>query len=90
MSLLDNSISNNWVLSPDHTHYGLLPNFLRCKFVDGLIDSEILLTFKDSEDPSGSESLMFRGAFKGGFPHGKFQVYDITEEPIEEYELAFE
>ena len=89
ISLLENSISNNWVLSPDHTHYGLLPNFLRCKFVDGCIDSEILLTSKISEDPTDSESLMFRGEFKSGFPHGKFQVYDITEKLIEEYELAF-
>lgn len=89
ISLLNTSISNNHVLSPEHTHYGLLPNFLRCRFVDGRIDSEILLTFRNSEGPSGAERLMFRGEFKGGFPHGQFQVYDTTEKLREEYELAF-
>ena len=87
LSLLKSAIFDHWILSPDHIHYELLPNFLRCKFMNGRIDSEILLTQRFPENQA--ETVMFHGCFKDGFPHGHFQVYDCAEKLVEEYELAF-
>ena len=87
VSLLESTIIGHHVLSPEHIAFEVLPNFLRCKFVDGRIDSEILLTRRFPEDLA--ESVIFRGCFKDGFPHGHFQVYDCAERLVEEYQLVF-
>ncbi len=89
ISLLRLAIADGTVLSSEHIHYEVLPNFLRCEFVNGRINGEIILTVKDFKDPSGWEGRLFRGHFQDGIPHGRFQVYDLAERISEEYELSY-
>ncbi|MDA8738608.1 hypothetical protein N9V47_05270 [Luminiphilus sp.] len=89
VSLLRGAMFGHTILSPEHSYNEILPNFLRCEFVNGRINSELILTLKYTEDTSGDERVMFRGHFQEGIPHGHFLVFDASERINEEYELAY-
>ena len=90
VSLLEDAIWGHRILSREYKRDPeILPNFLRCEFVNGRINSELILTLKYTEDTSGDERVMFRGHFQDGIPHGHFLVFDVSERINEEYELAY-